>query len=97
LRHPSTCNRSLSGFEVRIAADNRSFGIWNVPVIELSAMETPSCDNEAQTTESAAVPDETQRTLRRFRRIGGTISSSRCDAIIHFRLMTAALCLGEPV
>jgi hypothetical protein len=44
---------------VRIASDNRSFGIWNVPVIELSAMETPSVDNEAQTTDSATVADET--------------------------------------
>ena len=34
-----------------------------MPVIELSAMETPSCDDGVQTTESHLVADETWRTL----------------------------------
>jgi hypothetical protein len=89
LRHPSTCNRSFLGFEVRLASDSRSFGIWKVPVIELSAMETPSCDNEVQPTEFDALSNETWRTLRPNRGDSRREPSPGCDAIAAFQLMTA--------
>jgi hypothetical protein len=50
-----------------LASDNRSWGIWKVPVIEWSAMETPSCENEAQTTGSCLLWNATWCTLRRTR------------------------------
>src|SRR5882757_5580154 len=51
-------------------------------------METPSCENEAQTTGSYLLSNATWRTLRRTRRTHGAASSPRSDAITSSRLMT---------
>jgi len=59
-----------------------------VPVIEWSAMETPSCENEAQTTGSWVCSNATWCTLRRTRKTSRAASSPGSDAITSYRLMT---------
>src|SRR5271156_4126634 len=86
LRQPSTCNRSFFGL-LRLASDNRSCGILNVPVIEWSAMETPSCDVGVQPTESGVGADETWRTLHWIRTREFTIASRSSDAFAPSQVM----------
>jgi len=51
-------------------------------------METPSCDNGSETTDSTVVPDETWRTLRWIHRRDRVVASRSSDAFIASQLMT---------
>src|SRR5882762_8389852 len=53
-------------------------------------METPSCDDGSETTDSAVLPDETWRTLRSIHRRDRVLSSPGSDAFIASQLMTEA-------